>query len=46
MIKTYHIICPNCGFEYDFYCDEQDFEEMKEELLRCPCGAEAEIQER
>lgn len=38
MNKFYSMVCLSCGFEYEVYCDEKDFEESKETILRCPCG--------
>ena len=45
MNKDYYIKCAHCGFEFSLLCDESDFEENKEEILRCPCGNKAEITE-
>ena len=38
----YEVICPNCGFEYSVFSNDES-EEFLEELKECPCGSKAEV---
>lgn len=44
-LKSYHVKCNRCGFEFSVTCEEKDFEQAKEEILRCPCGRKAQFTE-
>ena len=41
---TYIIKCPVCGFEFEITCDETAFDEIKDEISKCPCGAMADVE--
>lgn len=40
---SWHLECPNCGFEYQIYFDFDEPEENKKEFQTCPCGSKMKV---